>query len=224
MTNMICKAADALPARAKLHRSIKVLGRPDALIALGANESGRWGAPCEALAIAATRLEAAGLVITARSAIYVTSPLGPGRQKPYFNAAIAARVAGLGPTRLLALLKRLERMAGRTRGLRWGPRPLDLDIIHVGHAIRDWPPPRARDGRLILPHPEAHRRRFVLVPLTDVAPGWRHPVLGVTPAHQLRRLAMPAILARRAIRRLPPGSEERAFGGSWPSGAHIPPR
>lgn len=171
-----------------------------ALIALGSNQQGRWGAPAQSLKRAIERLQELGLEIIDQTNVIATAPLGIGRQSRYFNQVIIART-NRGPTRLLATLKRLEREAGRARGRRWGPRPLDLDIIHCARTIRDWPPPLARAGRLILPHPEAHRRTFVLLPLAEVAPGWRHPVLGLTPGDLLRRLSVPPIVRRRAARR-----------------------
>lgn len=75
------------------------------------------------------------------------------------------------PERLLAALHRIEDAAGRVRPFPNAPRTLDLDLIAIGDLQRDAAPP-------ILPHPRAHLRRFVLQPLRDVWPGWRHPVLG----------------------------------------------
>ena len=77
-----------------------------------------------------------------------------------------------GPERLLAILHGLEDAAGRTRPFPNAPRTLDLDLIAVGDLRRATAP--------VLPHPRAHLRRFVLQPLADVWPGWRHPVFGRT--------------------------------------------
>jgi 2-amino-4-hydroxy-6-hydroxymethyldihydropteridine diphosphokinase len=77
------------------------------------------------------------------------------------------------PERLLAMLHRLEDEAGRSRPFPNAPRFLDLDLIAMDDLRRTAAAP-------ILPHPRAHLRRFVLQPLTDVWPGWRHPVLGRT--------------------------------------------
>ena len=103
-------------------------------------------------------------------------PLGPGRQAPYLNAVLLLE-AHLAPAALLRLLKRIERRAGRRFGPHWGPRCLDIDILDYGGRRLGWPPRRRERGRLILPHPEMHRRAFVLVPLLEIAPHWRHPVL-----------------------------------------------
>lgn len=162
---------------------------------------GCWGTPRETLAAVVAQLEVNGVSILAASGLYETEPLGPGRQHRFLNAALLA-VAPMGATRLLALLKRLERAAGRTRGRHWGPRPLDIDIIHAGSSIMGWPPGSAREGRLILPHAEAHRRLFVIEPLADIAPWWRHPVLGATPRVLARRLGIAPLIQRRSVRRI----------------------
>ncbi len=76
----------------------------------------------------------------------------------------------LPPASLLRTLQGIERQAGRTRPAPNAPRTLDLDIIDMGGIVRAAPDP-------ILPHPRAHRRAFVLLPLRDVAPRWTHPLL-----------------------------------------------
>lgn len=167
------------------------------LISLGANLPGRWGPPIDTLRRAVAELRALHVTVEAASALYETEPLGGRWQGHYLNAVILAK-AKVAPAMLLRLLKRLERRAGRRLGVRWGPRPLDLDIIDFGGARFGWPPGARHLGRLTLPHPEAHRRAFVLVPLLDVAPAWRHPVLGV-PARTLLAGLGPQ---RRGVRRI----------------------
>jgi len=96
---------------------------------------------------------------------------------------------------LLQVLKRIEAQAGRLSANkhfpaahRWGPRPLDLDIVSYKDVIRNWSMGLPISGaKLILPHPRAHERAFVLRPLMDIAPRWHHPVLGLTPAAFLKR-------------------------------------
>jgi 2-amino-4-hydroxy-6-hydroxymethyldihydropteridine diphosphokinase len=95
--------------------------------------------------------------------LYRTAPVGPADQPDYINAA-ARLVTRLSPRALLAALQQIERAHGRVRdGTRWGPRTLDLDILLFGTRHGAWP-------GLTLPHPEIHRRAFVLVPLAEVAP------------------------------------------------------
>jgi 2-amino-4-hydroxy-6-hydroxymethyldihydropteridine diphosphokinase len=158
------------------------------LLALGANLAGPWGSPGEALRRARRELSGAGLRILASSHIYDTAPLGPGRQAPYLNAVLLLQ-AHVAPGALLRLIKRIERRAGRRLGTRWGPRCLDIDILDYGGRRLAWPQRRRQRGRLVLPHPEMHRRAFVLVPLLEVDPHWRHPALAVAGRTLLARLA-----------------------------------
>lgn len=166
------------------------------LLALGANLAGPWGSPSEALRRARRELSCAGLRVLASSHIYDTAPLGPVRQAPYLNAVLLLQ-AHVAPAALLRLIKRIERRAGRRLGARWGPRCLDIDILDHGGRRLGWPQRRRQRGRLILPHPEMHMRAFVLVPLLEVDPHWRHPALAVAGRTLLARLT-PA--SRRGIR------------------------
>ena len=158
------------------------------LIASGANTRGQWGAPPSALARAVVELRRAGVRILAHSPVYGTAPVGRTGQPDFVNAVFAV-ATGLPPRRLLRLLKRLEVRAGRRPGLRNGPRPLDLDIVDYAGHVTGWQSRGRRPGALILPHPEAHRRAFVLLPLLDVAPHWVHPAMRVSGCRLLDRLS-----------------------------------
>jgi 2-amino-4-hydroxy-6-hydroxymethyldihydropteridine diphosphokinase len=138
------------------------------LLGLGANIPGAWGAPAQAVDRAVRRLGELGFVITARSRLYRTAPMGTRRQPGYVNAVVAG-YAPWPPAQFLRMIKGLERAAGRRSGARWSARPLDIDILdyrgwRLGHRSG------AARGRLALPHPGLDGRDFVLVPLTDVAP------------------------------------------------------
>ena len=162
------------------------------LIALGANMPSQAGPPRAALHSALDALGAAGARAQSVSSFYHTPCFPPGAGPDYVNAA--ARIAFEGtPQDLLALLHEVEARFGRTRAERWGQRVLDLDLIAAGNHILPDPqtvqawldlPLEAQKTRapeaLILPHPRLQDRAFVLVPLADVAPDWRHPVLGQT--------------------------------------------
>ncbi|MDP9138350.1 MAG: 2-amino-4-hydroxy-6-hydroxymethyldihydropteridine diphosphokinase [Pseudomonadota bacterium] len=137
----------------------------------------RWGAPRETLLRACRELELAGVSIVCASSGYWTKPVGDTPQPRYLNAVLLAK-AYIAPGALLRLLKRIERFAGRRSGRAMASRPLDLDILDYGGRRIGWPARRRQRGRLILPHPEMHKRAFVLVPLLEVAPAWRHPVSG----------------------------------------------
>jgi len=124
------------------------------------------------------------------SGIYETDPIGPPPQRPYLNAVV--RVAtGLRPEVLLAHLHAIESERGRRRtGERDRPRTLDLDLLLFGEERIDRPD-------LVVPHPRLHERAFVLEPLREVAPDWRHPVLGAEIEALARRLRDPKAVRRR---------------------------
>ncbi len=166
------------------------------LIALGANIEGAWGTPAQAVARAVREMGRTSIRVRRCSPLYVTPPAGGVPQPDYVNA-VALATTSLRPAGLLATLKRLERKAGRERGALNGPRPLDLDIIACAGLVVGWPVHQRRRGGLIVPHPLAHRRAFVLRPLLDVAPRWVHPVLHMTGRQLLRQLALDAAAIHR---------------------------
>ena len=151
------------------------------LISIGANLPGPDGAPpLETCRRAAAALDALpGLRLRGLSRWYASAPVLPegqsgGDQPCYVNGMAHLEGAASGdPAALLARLMALEAAAGRVRGEPNAPRVLDLDIVAVGGLVRDAPDP-------VLPHPRAHQRAFVLLPLAELAPGWLHPRLGRT--------------------------------------------
>lgn len=126
----------------------------------------------------------------AKSRLFESPAFPPGSGPDFVNAVILVETS-LPPEALLAQLHSVEAAHGRVRTRRWGPRTLDLDLLAWGDAVRpnstvwkSWADlPAARQaqeapGELILPHPRLAERAFVLVPLLDIAPAWRHPVTG----------------------------------------------
>ncbi|MBV9736018.1 MAG: 2-amino-4-hydroxy-6-hydroxymethyldihydropteridine diphosphokinase [Acidisphaera sp.] len=160
------------------------------VVALGANLPGPDGPPLAACRRAAQALgRLAGLRLAALSRWYETAPDPPSAQPTYINGVV--RLEGeADPAALLAALQALEARAGRVRTRRNAARPLDLDLIDCNGLVRDAPDP-------VLPHPRAHLRAFVLLPLQDVAPGWVHPrlqigldaLLAVLPQHDIRPIS-----------------------------------
>ncbi|MBI3330991.1 MAG: 2-amino-4-hydroxy-6-hydroxymethyldihydropteridine diphosphokinase [Candidatus Omnitrophica bacterium] len=117
-----------------------------------------------------------------------TEPVGGPPQQPYLNTVVELDT-GLTPEALLCALQAIEAQRGRRRPAeRWGPRPIDLDILlYEGRVIRQ--------PDLIIPHPRMHERRFVLEPLAQLAPDVVHPVLGLTATALLDRLPASALPA-----------------------------
>lgn len=162
----------------------------NALVALGANLPSPAGPPAATLAAALAEMGRRGLRLRAISRFFHTPCFPAGAGPDYVNAAVGLEHAG-GPEALLALLHEVEAAFARTRAERWGMRTLDLDLLAYGaevrpdmagyRAWRDLPPEAQRQrapDRLVLPHPRLADRAFVLVPLMDIAPGWRNPVDG----------------------------------------------
>lgn len=139
------------------------------LIALGSNLPSRAGAPTATLDAALVELNARGIHPVAVSRTYRTKAW-PDPNDPEFMNAVACVETELSPAELVTELHAVEDSFGRARAARNAPRTLDLDIVDYNGRVEEGPP--------VLPHPRVETRGFVLIPLRDVAPGWRHPVSG----------------------------------------------
>ena len=146
-----------------------------AYLGLGSNRGGR-----RRRIEAALRQISRVTPVLAVSSFYRTDPVGHADQPFFWNAVAAVAWRG-SAEELLALVKDVERRVGRTPGFRNGPREIDVDVLDLGGRRR-----AKRDP--VLPHPRLTGRRFVLAPLSELAPGWRHPVSGESASALLARL------------------------------------
>jgi len=144
------------------------------VVALGCNMSGSYMSREALLDAALSAFPAAGLTVVSASDWW-TSTAWPDPSAPDYLNGVALVRTQLEAAQVLAELHRIEAAFGRARSERNAPRTLDLDLIAHGRAVID-------DPGLMTPHPRAHQRRFVMGPLAQVAPDWRHPVLDETAA------------------------------------------
>jgi 2-amino-4-hydroxy-6-hydroxymethyldihydropteridine diphosphokinase len=153
-------------------------------IGLGSNEGERL----EHLSKAVQALQAVpGVRVTQMATIQETEPAGGPPQGPYLNTVVELETT-LSPETLLQALQAIERQHGRLpTAERWGPRPLDLDLLLYDDRVLQTP-------ALRVPHPRLHERRFVLEPLSQLASELIHPVLGDTIAHLLQLLPTPTVV------------------------------
>lgn len=111
--------------------------------------------------------------IAKKSHVYETQPWGNTAQETFLNQVVMVNTT-LDPRDLLDKISKIERELGRERREKdqekWGPRTIDVDILFYGKRV-------VRDKGLEIPHPELHKRAFVLVPLMEIAPDWEHPLL-----------------------------------------------
>jgi len=152
------------------------------LIGLGSNLPSEAGGPRETIEAALHALGDAGIAVERRSRFYRTAPV-PVSDQPWYVNAVAAVTTKLPPRDLLAALHRIEAQFGRVRRERNEARPLDLDLLAYDGRIES-----GENGGPILPHPRLHERAFVLLPLADIAPDWRHPISGKSVAELIAAL------------------------------------
>lgn len=159
------------PSSGKVHGIICYLG-------IGSN----LDQPAEKCREAFRRIGSArGITLLRCSSLYRTEPVGLKNQPDFVNAVAEVRTS-LSPRALLQVLQGIERDMGRVRENHWGPRVIDLDILFYGQEV-------IQEDELKIPHPELHKRRFVLVPLSELASYVIHPAFGVSIRGLMQRLA-----------------------------------
>ncbi len=138
--------------------------------------------PKDNLLVALEALKDKGIAIAALSPFYKSAPV-PASDQPWFVNAVAEIETPLTPGVLLEILHAIEEEMGRTRRIKNQARIIDLDLLDYNGRVL-----AGGSGGLALPHPRMHLRHFVLQPLCDLAPGWRHPVSGKNAAELLAEL------------------------------------
>ncbi len=120
--------------------------------------------------------------------IYVSKAVGYENQPDFFNTVVSG-FTELSPEKLFIKLKEIEKKVGRIKRFRWGPREIDIDIIFYGNTVIE-------TKELIIPHPRAYERDFVLKPLSDLQPDFLHPVLRKTVKELLLNLKHRSIIEK----------------------------
>ena len=152
--------------------AVRIDGDDAVVIALGSNDKGAWPSCIDVLEAAVARFRAEGIDVLGRSSWWRAAAWPDSSDPPFVNGVAVVSTAH-DPHALMATLGRVEEAFGRERGRINAPRTLDLDLIAYGRLSGDL------DG-LILPHPRAAERLFVMGPMAEIAPEWVHPTAGKT--------------------------------------------
>jgi len=169
------------------------------LVGLGGNLPSGYGSPVDTMREAVRVLGDEGLENISVSGLYQTTPVPVSEQPDFINCALAANT-DLSADGLLLLFKETEQLLGRKPAERWSARTVDIDLLVYEQVILPSPQawnvvvhsddPAAFLEQPVVPHPRLHKRAFVLVPLLDVAPDWRHPCLNITVTEMVKNAAI----------------------------------
>jgi 2-amino-4-hydroxy-6-hydroxymethyldihydropteridine diphosphokinase len=152
-----------------------------AYVGLGANLAFEGSGPRQTLTRAINALAEAGFASNQLSSVWRSPAWPPSDQPEFYNAVASLDTRGHSPQALYECLRAIETRFGRERRERWAARTLDLDIVAIDGQVGLY-------GAIQVPHPRMHERAFVLAPLAEIAPAWRHPLRGLTAAELLAAL------------------------------------
>lgn len=156
------------------------------LLGLGANlPSPKFGPPKETLEAALAHLPDYGVHVAGRSSWYESTAV-PASDQPNFVNGVVAVETELGPEELLQRLHAMESEFGRVRRIRWEARIVDIDLLAYHDLVRGTADQQLKT--IVLPHPRMHERLFVMKPLAELAPDWRHPVLKKTAGELMKAI------------------------------------
>jgi 2-amino-4-hydroxy-6-hydroxymethyldihydropteridine diphosphokinase len=148
---------------------IKFVNEVNIIIAYGSNLTIGHDGPSQQFEAVVKALVSQNLSLKSRSSLWSSEAWPDPNDPPFVNAVLHMKTS-LTPQALMSVLKQVERDFGRRPSFKNAPRPIDLDIIFFGDLI-------LRSEELIIPHPLAHERGFVMAPLNEIAPDWIHPLL-----------------------------------------------
>jgi len=183
---------------------------PYVILSLGANISGKYGHPIESFLKTIDALTDYNIKPIFISSPYLSVAIGAHYQPSYYNCVMLSNTY-CHSNKLLKIIKQLERASGRSGQLYWGARPLDIDIIDFNGEIKNWSNKKLlsksfkkwRQSKILpltYPHKAMHKRAFVLKPLIEILPTWRHPVFGLKASHLMANNCSP--LTIKATQRL----------------------
>jgi len=141
------------------------------LIAFGANLNSDVGSPLDTIRTAISELQSRGIIFVKCSRFYETTPVPPSNDRNYINS-VSIIETEMNPYELLNSCHEVESIYGRKRSYKNSPRTLDIDILAYDNII-------VKNTKIEIPHPRLHKRGFVLIPLREVAPNWKHPLINI---------------------------------------------
>ncbi|MEE2705199.1 MAG: 2-amino-4-hydroxy-6-hydroxymethyldihydropteridine diphosphokinase [Pseudomonadota bacterium] len=142
------------------------------IIAFGANLNSHVGSPMVTIKSAISALQSRGIIFVKYSRFFETTPVPPSNNRNYINS-VAIIETQMNPYELLNACHEVELMYGRERSYKNSPRTIDIDILAYNNIV-------IKNRKIQIPHPRLHEREFVMIPLGEIAPNWKHPFLNIS--------------------------------------------